>query len=381
MKSKPQSADLPINSILVGDCIELLKGLPAESVDLIFADPPYNLQLESVLNRPDQSLVDAVTDKWDQFSSFAEYDKFTRAWLHECRRVLKPNGSMWVIGTYHNIFRVGTALQDEGFWLLNDIVWVKSNPMPQFHGVRFCNSHETLIWAGKSKASRPAFQYKSLKLGNEDLQARSDWYIPICSGPERLRDADGDKVHSTQKPEALIHHILVACTQPGDVVLDPFFGSGTTGAVAKRLGRSYIGIEREKEYAIAATERIDAVIPAPELSISIIGKPKRVAFSHVVELELLPAGCELRLGGTEFFATVRADGALDCDGQIKSIHGLGKALLNTSSCNGWDHWLYLNAQTHVWEPISFLREVVRAMVGEKSEMVDISTNRDWKEKQ
>ncbi|MEO0704012.1 MAG: site-specific DNA-methyltransferase, partial [Pseudomonadota bacterium] len=247
---------LPLNQILAGDCIEVMQSLPAHSVDLIFADPPYNLQLKGELHRPDNSRVDAVDDHWDQFHSFRAYDEFTTAWLKAARRLLKPNGAIWVIGSYHNIFRVGASLQNEGFWILNDVVWRKSNPMPNFRGKRFTNAHETMIWAGRSEDSKYTFNYEALKALNEGIQMRSDWVLPLCTGHERLKDAAGDKAHPTQKPESLLHRVLVGSTNPGDVVLDPFFGTGTTGAVAKMLGRDYIGIEREAEYRAVAEARL-----------------------------------------------------------------------------------------------------------------------------
>ena len=248
-------SSLPIDTILVGDCIERMNALPAGSVDLIFADPPYNLQLGGDLQRPDGSQVDAVDDDWDKFDNFAAYDKFTQEWLAEARRILKPDGTLWVIGSYHNIFRVGATLQDQGFWILNDIIWRKSNPMPNFKGTRFTNAHETLIWAAKSDKARYTFHYRSMKTLNDELQMRSDWVIPICGGKERLK-LNGTKAHPTQKPEALLYRILLACTNPGDVVLDPFFGTGTTGAVAKRLQRHWIGCERYSTYCKVAEERI-----------------------------------------------------------------------------------------------------------------------------
>src|SRR5436305_9570281 len=254
---------LPLDEILVGDCIAALERLPPESVDLVFADPPYNLQLEQTLTRPDASLVDAVDDAWDKFASFADYDAFTRAWLLACRRVMKKNATLWVIGSYHNIFRVGATLQDLGFWILNDIVWRKSNPMPNFKGTRFTNAHETLIWATKSRGGkRYTFNYDAMKMANDELQMRSDWSLPLCTGEERLKDASGQKAHPTQKPEALLHRVILASTRPGDVILDPFFGTGTTGAAARRLGRHYIGIEREAEYVKIAKARIAKVVPA-----------------------------------------------------------------------------------------------------------------------
>ena len=256
--------ELPLDQILVGDCVAAMNALPPASVDLIFADPPYNLQLGGDLRRPDDSLVDAVDDDWDKFASFSDYDRFTRDWLAAARRVLKPDGALWVIGSYHNIFRVGATLQDLGFWMLNDIVWRKANPMPNFRGRRFTNAHETLIWAARdADAKKYTFHYEALKAGNEDCQVRSDWYLPICTGAERLKDANGRKTHPTQKPEALLSRIVMSASNPGDVVLDPFFGSGTTGAVAKRFGRSYIGCEREPFYAEAARQRIAAVEPLP----------------------------------------------------------------------------------------------------------------------
>ena len=250
---------LPLDQIVIGDCIELINRLPAESVDLVFADPPYNLQLEGALSRPDHSIVDAVDDDWDKFASFADYDRFTQDWLRAIRRVMKKNATLFVIGSYHNIFRVGATLQDQGFWILNDIVWRKANPMPNFRGRRFTNAHETLIWAAKSaEAKAYTFNYEALKAGNEDCQVRSDWFFPLCTGAERLKDADGRKTHPTQKPEALVGRVLLSATQAGDVVLDPFFGSGTTAAVAKRLRRSFIGFERDPSYAAAARARIAA---------------------------------------------------------------------------------------------------------------------------
>ncbi len=271
-----ESAHLPVDTILIGDCIEQMNELPASSVDLIFADPPYNLQLEGSLVRPDQSRVDAVDDDWDKFESFAHYDRFTRDWLRAARRLLKPDGAIWVIGSYHNIFRVGTALQDLDFWMLNDVIWRKSNPMPNFRGTRFTNAHETLIWASKSRKSRPTFNYEAMKSGNEDTQMRSDWLFPICTGSERLKDREDEKVHPTQKPEALLHRILMATTNPGDVVLDPFFGTGTTGAVALKLRRHFIGIERDSTYVGAALKRIAAIKPAAREAVEPIA-PKRAA--------------------------------------------------------------------------------------------------------
>src|ERR687897_2232924 len=288
---------LPLNEILLGDCIASLEKLPPESVDVVFADPPYNLQLEHTLTRPDQSLVDAVDDDWDKFASFADYDAFTRAWLLAVRRVMKKNATLWVIGSYHNIFRVGSALQDLNFWLLNDIVWRKANPMPNFRGRRFTNAHETMIWASKSaEAKSYTFHYDALKAGNEDLQMRSDWFIPLCTGEERLKGGDGKKVHPTQKPEALLARILLASTKPGDIVLDPFFGSGTTGAVAKRLGRHFVGIEREQDYIDAANERIAAVTPMEDADLTVLSGKRaepRVAFVSLIDAGIMKPGTVL----------------------------------------------------------------------------------------
>ncbi len=282
-----KAKDLEVDRVLLGDCVERLASLPSASIDLVFADPPYNLQLDRELLRPNNTVVDGVDDAWDKFQSFEDYDRFTRAWLAECRRVLKPDGAIWVIGSYHNVFRLGVALQDLGFWLQNDVIWRKTNPMPNFRGKRFTNAHETLIWAGRDKRARVTFNYDAMKAGNEDVQMRSDWMFPICSGGERLKDDNGRKAHPTQKPEALLHRILIATTNPGDIVLDPFFGTGTTGAVAARLGRRWIGIERDKDYAKAARERIAKVASLDPASLATL-VPKRseprVAFGAIVEL-------------------------------------------------------------------------------------------------
>src|SRR5271168_2026586 len=300
--------------ILVGDCVAEMAKMPAASVDLVFADPPYNLQLQGDLKRPDDSRVDAVDDDWDKFSSFSAYNDFTRAWLVACRRVMKPNATLWVIGSYHNIFRVGTILQDLGFWILNDIVWRKSNPMPNFRGRRFTNAHETLIWAARSADAKGyTFNYETLKAGNEDCQVRSDWFLPICVGAERLRDKAGRKAHPTQKPEALLSRVLLAASNAGDLVLDPFFGSGTTGVAARRLSRSFIGIERDPAYAKSARQRIEAVEPLPEAALAIAPTRRsepRVAFSSVVEAGLARPGERLTDAGRRWSAVVRADGAL-----------------------------------------------------------------------
>lgn len=358
----PRIEQLPLDTILIGDCIAEMEKLPAGSVDMIFADPPYNLQLQGDLRRPDQSLVDAVDDAWDQFESFSAYDAFTRAWLLAARRVLKPSGTLWVIGSYHNIFRVGSTLQDLGYWILNDVVWRKSNPMPNFRGRRFTNAHETLIWAARGADSKGyTFNYEALKAGNEDLQPRSDWLIPICSGGERLKGDDGKKAHPTQKPEALLARAMLAASKPGDVILDPFFGSGTTGAVAKRLGRRFIGMERDHDYAAAARARIDAVVPETEDAISAAPAKRdavRVAFSTVVERGLVRPGTVLTDARRRYEATVRADGTLAFGSVIGSIHRIGAIAQGAEACNGWTFWHAADARGLT--PIDGFRDVIRA---------------------
>ena len=330
------------NQILIGDCVAEMEKLPAGSVDLIFADPPYNLQLAGTLHRPDQSIVDAVDDHWDQFESFEAYDAFTRAWLLAARRVLKPEGALWVIGSYHNIFRVGAILQDLGYWILNDVVWVKQNPMPNFRGRRFTNAHETMIWASRSQnAKKYTFHYEALKAANEDVQMRSDWTFSLCTGNERLKDDDGRKLHATQKPEALLHRILMATSNPGDVVLDPFFGTGTTGAVAKRLGRDFVGIERESAYARAARARIDAVVPAPDDGLASLKAKRtepRVAFGALLEAGLLAPGAVLSDAKGKVMALVRADGTIQAGDHTGSIHRVGALVQGLEACNGWTYW-------------------------------------------
>lgn len=332
--------DLPVGRILDGNCVEAMRSLPGASVDLVFADPPYNLQLGGDLSRPDGSHVDAVTDHWDQFDSFAAYDTFSRRWLSEARRVLKPNGSIWVIGSYHNIFRLGAMMQDMGFWILNDVVWRKANPMPNFKGTRFTNAHETLIWASMGEKARYTFNYRLMKTLNDELQMRSDWVLPICSGPERLRQG-GTKVHPTQKPEALLYRVLLATTNQGDVVLDPFFGTGTTGAVAKRLGRKWIGCEREETYRQAAHERIAMALPLDESALTTMQShkaPPKVAFGTLIETGWIAAGTVLSDRKRRITALVRADGSLAAGAETGSIHGLGAKLQQAPSCNGWTFW-------------------------------------------
>ena len=353
---------LPLNQILHGNCIDLLIKLPEQSVDLIFADPPYNLQLQQELWRPNMTKVDAVNDAWDHFTSFAEYDQFTQAWLQACRRVLKETGTIWVIGSYHNIFRVGAVLMDRGYWILNDCVWLKTNPMPNFRGVRFTNAHETLIWAQKSKGARYTFNYQAMKALNEGLQMRSDWNLPLCSGQERLK-VNGVKAHPTQKPEALLYRVILSSSNPGDVILDPFFGSGTTGAVAKKLHRQWIGIEQDEAYVKLAQARLDAIEPAPFLD-DVFSFPSkrdrpRIPFSALLENGLLKPGQKLYFGRRgNITATVLANGHLKQNGTIGSIHQVGKAL-RQGPCNGWEHWYYLDDKSGKRVVIDELREVIR----------------------
>tara|TARA_R110002073_G_scaffold50034_3_gene132821 strand:- start:2728 stop:3837 length:1110 start_codon:yes stop_codon:yes gene_type:complete len=351
---------LPLNQIIAGDCIEVMNGLPEGSVDLIFADPPYNLQLKGALHRPDNSAVDAVTDDWDQFSSFAAYDRFTRDWLAAARRILKPGGAIWVIGSYHNIFRVGAELQNQGFWILNDVVWRKSNPMPNFRGKRLTNAHETMIWASRGEGSKYTFNYEALKALNEGIQMRSDWVLPICTGHERLKDENGDKAHPTQKPESLLHRVMIGTTNPGDVVLDPFFGTGTTGAVAKMLGRDFIGIEREAAYRKAATARLAKVRKLDNSALETTSSKRaepRVPFGQLVERGLLRPG-EVLVNPRGQAAKVRADGSLVSAEHRGSIHQVGAALEGAPSCNGWTYWQFKREGQTI--PIDILRQKIRA---------------------
>ena len=330
-----------LNKITLGDNLEILEKLPPKSVDLIFADPPYNLQLKNDLYRPNQSKVDGVFDEWDKFDSLKKYDEFTKKWLLACKRVLKDNGSIWVIGSYHNIYRVGAIMQDIGFWFLNDVVWLKTNPMPNFKGTRFNNAHETLIWATQSKTARYTFHYKAMKTYNGDKQMRSDWYIPIASGNERLKDREGNKVHSTQKPEELLFRIILSTSNVGDIVLDPFMGSGTTGAVAKKLRRQFIGIEKEAYYVQEATKRIEKVKPLDLdlLNYKIEIKPPKVPFGNLIEKGLIKAGEKIYSKDKQFLATVLANAGIETDnGFVASIHKVSATLLNKQSNNGWKFW-------------------------------------------
>lgn len=363
-----KKASVPVGRILSGDCLKRLLEMPDASVDLVFADPPYNLQLDRTLLRPNNTVVDGVDDAWDKFQSFEDYDRFSRAWLGECRRILKPDGAIWVIGSYHNIFRLGATLQDLGYWLQNDIVWRKVNPMPNFRGKRFTNAHETLIWAGRDRKSRVTFNYDGLKGGNDDVQMRSDWLFPICSGPERLKDDGGRKAHPTQKPEALLHRILLATTKPGDVVLDPFFGTGTTGAVAKRLGRQFIGIERDPDYVKAAQERIARINPLAADMVEPVSSKRaepRVPFNAIVELGILEPGARLTDERGAVWAEVRADGTLALSGgEVRrqgSIHRLGAEVQGKSACNGWTFWHFEVEGKR--KPIDLLRDEARRQLG------------------
>ncbi len=355
----PES-NLPLNQIINGDCIDALRALPDASVDLVFADPPYNLQLKRELWRPNMTAVDAVDDAWDQFESFETYDAFTFAWLSECRRVLKPDGTLWVIGSYHNIYRVGKILMDLGYWILNDIVWKKVNPMPNFRGVRFANAHETLIWAKHSEKSRYTFNYQLMKQFNDGKQMRSDWVIPICTGAERIR-VNGQKAHSTQKPEALLERVILASSKPGDVVLDPFFGTGTSGAVAKRLERQWIGIERDPAYVRVATNRIAAIEPQPQPKMIQTKRDlRRIPFATLLQHGLLSVGdCLYFRRDTNKAAQILSSGKLVYDGAEGSIHKIARSIQG-GPCNGWEHWYYQNGQG-AFIVIDTLREHVRSL--------------------
>ncbi|MEN6434821.1 MAG: DNA methyltransferase [Anaerolineaceae bacterium] len=338
-------ASLPLDQIIQGDSLEVLKTLPEKSIDLIFADPPYNLQLQNDLWRPNMTLVDAVNEEWDHFESLQAYDEFSRNWLSACKRVLKDNGSLWVIGTYHNIYRIGSIMQDLGFWFLNDVVWIKTNPMPNFRGVRFTNAHETLLWASKSQKAHYTFNHHAMKSLNDDLQMRSDWLLPICSGKERLRE-NGKRVHATQKPQALLYRVILSSSNPGDVVLDPFFGSGTTGAVAKKLHRHWIGIEGREDYIAVAQRRLDAIQPDPydDNTYDVHGGKKklpRIAVGSLLEAGYLNPGQALYFRqNLAISARLRADGKISFDTMIGSIHAVGSFLSKGSPCNGWEHWYY-----------------------------------------
>ncbi len=354
---------LPLDKVIHGDCVEVLNGLPEQSVDLVFADPPYNLQLQNELWRPNMTRVDAVDDDWDRFESFAAYDTFTRAWLSACRRVLKDTGTLWVIGSYHNIYRAGAILMDLGFWILNDVAWVKTNPMPNFKGTRFTNAHETLIWAQKRKGAKYTFNYHAMKALNGGKQMRSDWLLPLATGAERLK-VDGRKAHSTQKPEALLYRVILASSNPGDVVLDPFFGSGTTGAVAKLLHRRWIGVERDADYVTLARQRIAAVSPADfSADAFVFARPRdlpRVPFRSLVERGLIRPGETLYFGEKrQPTALVQADGRLKCGGAVGSIHQIARSIAS-APCNGWDHWYVRDPAGDGYIVIDTFRAILRA---------------------
>ena len=348
-----------INKIENGDSIEILRRIPDKSFDLVFADPPYNMQIGEKLTRPDDSKVDGVNDKWDQFSSFEHYDKFSKSWLKECKRILKDNGSMWVIGTYHNIFRLGYHIQNLNYWILNDVIWRKNNPMPNFKGTRFTNAHETLIWASKNKKSRYTFNYQSLKCLNDDLQMRSDWILPICNGKERLKK-DGKKIHSTQKPEALLHRIILATTNKGDSIFDPFLGTGTTAVVAKKLGRKYFGVEKDKKYFQAAKQRINETLEIKDDYLDILPNNKskpRIPFGSLIEMGLIKPGTTLFDVKKRYNAKIMIDGSLKCQKAEGSIHKVAAKIIGTESCNGWTYWHYISGND--LKPIDNLREKLR----------------------
>tara|TARA_A100001011_G_scaffold101920_1_gene107374 strand:- start:789 stop:1910 length:1122 start_codon:yes stop_codon:yes gene_type:complete len=361
--TKKDKTLLPLNTILEGDTIDLMEELPSDSIDLIFADPPYNLQLNGNLRRPDHSMVEAVKEDWDRFLNFKDYDLFCEKWLAEARRILKPNGALWVIGTYHNIYRLGSILQNLGFWILNDVIWRKSNPMPNFHGKRLTNAHETLIWASKSDNSKYVFNYEALKELNEGLQMRSDWIMPICSGKERIKNKIGKKAHPTQKPESLLHRILIGSSNREDVILDPFFGTGTTGAVAKKLGRKFIGIEKEKQYIEIAKKRIKDIIPHDEKSLEVTKSKRnlpRIPFGSLIERGILNPGEDLQSFNGRYIAKIRADGTLISHDTKGSIHQVGAILEGLPSCNGWAYWHFkVDGST---APIDVLRQKLRSEI-------------------
>ena len=360
---------LPLNKIIQGNCVEGMNALPAESVDLVFADPPYNLQLGGDLSRPDNSVVNGVTEEWDQFDTMDAYDLFTHDWLQAARRILKPNGALWVIGSYHNIFRVGTVLQDQQFWIQNDIIWRKTNPMPNFRGTRFTNATETLIWATKTEDAKPTFNYDAMKMMNDGVQMRSDWTLPICTGRERIKKSDGTKAHPTQKPESLLHRVILATSNPGDVIVDPFFGTGTTGAVAKKLGRDFIGFEMEEDYIVHAQRRIDKIDTATPEDYAVTQSKRqavRVPFGSLLERGLVNVGTVLYSPKGDIKALVRADGSLSTTDAVGdktgSIHQVGAHVQNAESCNGWTYWHFKTPQGLT--QIDALRNIIRTELAE-----------------
>ena len=369
-----KNISLPLDQIIQGDCLTIMPTLPAESIDLVFADPPYNLQLTRDLWRPNLTRVDAVKETWDQFNDYSDYDEFTRQWILECRRLLKPEGTLWVIGTYHNIHRIGTILQDLDFWILNDIIWIKTNPMPNFHGVRFTNAHEILIWAQKQRDAKTRYNHMTIKALNDDLQMRSDWLLPICCGKERIKKG-GKKAHPTQKPEALLYRILMASTRPGDIVLDPFFGTGTSGIVAKQLHRHWIGIEKNLEYVKLSSERIDATHQTDfdPLVFNLTEKRRRprIPFGSLLENGLLLPGQKLFLGGKNGkMATVHSDGTIHCDNLQGSIHMVARQILQ-APCNGWEEWFYEDPVSGEMRSINELRLELYALLEQEKGNVDV----------
>ena len=336
--------------ILLGDSLKIMKTIPSKSVDLIFADPPYNLQLKDTLYRPDQTTVEAVTQDWDKFNTYKEYDNFTEQWLKESKRILKKGGALWVIGSYHNILRVGTSIQNHGFWILNDIIWHKTNPMPNFRGTRFTNAHETLLWCTTSREAKYTFNYQNLKELNDGKQMRSDWYIPICSGKERLRENNNQRSHPTQKPEALMYRIILSSTNKGDIILDPFLGSGTTAVVTKKLQRNFIGIEQDKEYVSLAKKRLKQTKVLND-EVVIMKKSRKdlpkVPFGELVEQGIIPPGAVLTDKKEKYKATVTVDGSLKINNISGSIHKVGAKIQGLSNCNGWDFWHIKNKSTSI----------------------------------
>ena len=346
-----------LNKIVNGNALEILKTIPSKSFDLVFADPPYNLQIGKKLKRPDDSKVNGVSDKWDQFKDFKDYDNFCKEWLNECKRVLKDNGSIWIIGTYHNIFRIGYHIQNMSYWILNDVIWKKNNPMPNFKGTRFTNAHETLIWASKNKNSKYTFNYQSLKCLNDDLQMRSDWTLPICNGKERIKK-NGKKIHSTQKPESLLHRVLLASTNKGDFIFDPFLGTGTTAVVAKKLGRNYFGIEKEKKYFNTIKQRLEKTPKIEDEYLDVIKNNKskpRIPFGSLVELGIIKPGMNIFDQKKKVNAKIMADGSIKHQKLEGSIHKIAAKIIGADSCNGWTYWHYDLSGSMV--PIDNLRQM------------------------
>jgi modification methylase len=362
------SKSLKSGIIHLGDSLEIMESMPRESVDLIFADPPYNLQLRKELLRPNNSKVEGVDHDWDKFDSFNAYDEFTRAWLRAARRLLKTNGAIWVIGSYHNIHRIGSILQDLNYWILNSVVWVKSNPTPNFRGVRFTNAHETLLWAQKEEGRRYTFNYHAMKELNGEKQMRSDWLLPIATGEERVRK-NGKAAHPTQKPESLLYRVIESSSDAGDVILDPFFGTGTTGVVAERMHRKWIGIERNPEYVRIAKQRIAQVVRT-DYEDDLYNRPEprkepRVPFGRLVEENLLQIGQKLFWGEKgRKTALVLADGALKYNGRRGSIHQLARHI-NKAPANGWQHWFFEDPKTGKRRVIDELRQIVRQKMEKK----------------